>query len=177
VLWKEVGNSYPAGMNRGLLRTASWSSALVLACLGCNNPDAAQKGGAAPAPKAGGAADAPAPAKAEPFTVVDAWGGPALRAQRNFATRKVVFHAAAPTAGYQLSVDGIDTEGPVRRIKLTLLQPANGTAVAQVVTDTTCEIEDAQVDDRAKMQVVVRCMQKDAHYLVAPPWAVAMTQQ
>jgi hypothetical protein len=150
---------------------------LVLACLGCSKPEAAPKESAAPTPKASGAADAPAPAKAEPFTVVDAWGGPALRAQRNFATRKLVFHAAAPTAGYELSVDGFDTEGAVRRIKLLLLQPANGAAVAQVVTDTTCEIDDAQVDDRAKMQVVVRCMQKGAQYLVAPPWTLAMTQQ
>jgi hypothetical protein len=35
-----------------------------------------------PAPKAGGAEDAPVPANAEPFTVVDAWSGPALRAKR-----------------------------------------------------------------------------------------------
>jgi hypothetical protein len=88
-----------------------------------------------------------------------------------------VFHADAPTAGYQLLLDGIETEGAVRQIKLTLLQPAQGTAVAQVVTDTTFALDDAKVDDRVRTQVVVRCMQKDALYLVAPPWNIAMTQQ
>ena len=115
--------------------------------------------------------------KAEPFVAVDAWNGPAFRCQRNFATKTLVFHVDAPTAGYQLLLDGIETEGAVRKIKLTLLQPAQGAAAAQAVTDTTFALDEAKVDDRVKTRIVVRCMQKDAQYLVAPPWNLAMTQQ
>jgi hypothetical protein len=117
------------------------------------------------------------PAKPEPYTALDAWDGPALRSVHNFATKKVVFHAATPTPGYQFTFDGAVVEQGKRRLQFTLLQPAASAAQAQVVTDTVCEVDEDKVAGDAATLVVIRRMQQDAHYIVAPAYMAAMSQQ
>ena len=117
------------------------------------------------------------PAKAEPYTVIDAWDGPALKCVHNFATNKVVFHATTPTPGYQFTFDGPVTEQGTRKLQFTLLEPAPNTVQAQVVTDTVCEVDEDKVSGDASTLIAIRRMQQDAHYLVAPPYVVAMSRQ
>jgi hypothetical protein len=117
------------------------------------------------------------PAKAEPYTVIDAWDGPALKCVHNFATKKVVFHATTPTPGYQFTFDGAVTEQGTRKLQFTLLQPAQNAVQAQVMTDTVCEVDEDKVAGDAATLVAIRRMQQDAHYIVAPPYVVAMSRQ
>lgn len=151
-------------------------AAVALASSACQHdsksPAAATQGAAAAKPVAD-----TRPAKAEPYTVIDAWDGPALKCVHNFATKKVVFHATTPTPGYQFTMDGVVTEQGTRKLQFTLLQPAAGAAQAQVVTDTVCEVDEDKVAGDAATLVVIRRMQQDAHYIVAPAYVAAMSQQ
>jgi len=169
-------------MNRGSLLRGLPCTLLLLvasACTKAPTPTPAGKPSAdKPAPKpADKPADTPGEMqKGEPFAQVDAWDGPAARSEHNFASKQIVLHFAAPTAAYAATLDEIVVEGGVRKIKVTLLQPASDAVVATVVTDTACVIDEAKLAGKEPMQVVVRRMQKGAQYLVAPPWVLAMTQ-
>ncbi|GDY03417.1 hypothetical protein LBMAG49_27460 [Planctomycetota bacterium] len=153
---------------------ASVSACLTIVLFACSK-DAAPVGQKMPGSQTTGAANAPA--KAEPFTVIDSWNGPVLTCMHNFATKQVVFHAQTPTAGYSMTFDGASVEGGKRKFRITLLQPSADTLQAQVVTDTILQVDEAALAAAESATVAVRCMQVGAHYLVEPAYVVAMSQQ
>jgi hypothetical protein len=134
--------------------------------------------GAKPAPATPDqpAAPTPAPAKAAPvtFTAASGWNGPAITASRTDANGPLVVHAAAPTAGYTLTLDTVAVQGDVREVQVTLLQPVQGAPVGRVVTDVELVIDAAKLAGPEPLAVAVRQMQVDCHYLVAPPWTRAL---
>jgi hypothetical protein len=151
----------------------------ILAFPGCQKPSEAATNGdheaSAPPP-------APVPAPASPgFAQIAGWNGPAARAEHDAAGKRQVFHFAAPTAGYQVTLDGVAFDGTTRKVQLTLLQPAMTAVVAQVVTDASVAVDDAKLAGAepvvVPVVVVVRRMQTDAHYFVAPPYEPALQQK
>src|SRR5262249_61663857 len=98
-------------------------------------------------------------------------------AEHDAAGKRWVFHFAAPTAGYQLTVDGVAVDGKTRKVQLTLLQPATNVVVAQVVTDANVAVDDSKLAGAEPVVVVVRRMQTDAQYLVAPAHEPALQQK
>ena len=125
-------------------------------------------------PPAPPTAPASGPAAAPAFVQLAAWNGPAARAEHDPAGKRWLFHFAAPTAGYQLTVDGVAVDGRTRIVQLTLLQPAMNAVQAQVVTDVNVAVDDEKLAGAESVVVVVRRMQTDAQYLVAPAYDRAL---
>jgi hypothetical protein len=119
----------------------------------------------------------PQPAKAVPFEPIDAWDGPELRSEHNFATKQIVIHFATPTSGYHVVLDGIAVEGQKRLVRLTLLQPAASEVLKQAVTDTTITIDDDKLISPEPLVVVIRRMQTGVQYATMPPYVHAMNGQ
>jgi hypothetical protein len=142
----------------------------VLSFPGCERPSSAAASGDHKAP-------APPTAPAPGFVQVAGWNGPAARAEHDASGKRWVFHFAAPTAGYQLTLDGVAVDGRTRKVQLTLLQPAMTAVVAQVVTDANVAVDDSKLAGAEPVVVVVRQMQTDAQYLVAPAYDPALQQK
>src|SRR5262252_3152519 len=138
----------------------------VLALPGCERPPFGVM--EPPAPPPSGPAAAPA------FVQLASWNGPAARAEHDPAGKRWVFHFAAPTAGYKLTLDGVAVDGKTRIVQLTLLQPAMNAVQAQVVTDVNVAVDDQKLAGAGPVVVVVRRMQTDAQYLVAPAYDRAL---
>jgi hypothetical protein len=150
----------------------------VLALPGCERPSAAATSGDHQAPAPPPAPGPPsAPDSAPGFAQVAGWNGPAARAEHDAAGKRWVFHFAAPTAGYQLTLDGVAVVGKTRKVQLTLLQPAMQAVVAQVVTDANVAVDDSKLAGAEPVIVIVRRMQTDAQYLVAPAYDPALLQK
>lgn len=71
------------------------------------------------------------------------WQGPPLRAWSENGSIDVVI--SAPTAGHELEVVDVDTQGAVATARLVYRKPAQDAVVAQVVTDLHAEVRSANM--------------------------------
>lgn len=150
---------------------------LAIAVAGCTGstpaPEAPSK---TPVPEVTSKPDTPAPSAPVQSTFAPApgWDGPAITASRPDATGPLMINAAAPTAGYAFTLDGVVVKDGAREVQVTLLQPPGDAQVGRVVSELELQIEAAKLAGKEPLAVAVRQMQEGCHYLVAPAWRRAV---
>jgi hypothetical protein len=105
----------------------------------------------------------------ESFSPTLTYRGPAVTVRE--APGAAETHVTAPTGGFRLRRDGLETDGDLLKIRYTLEEPGPDEMVTQALEVLTDEV--ALPSGVRRVQVFVARIQRNVHYLVAPAHELA----